>query len=124
MARREFTKAIKIEITKRAMRSALTHAYCEKCGAITRKWEIHHLREDGLEVDKSKALTAADGALWCKPCHDEHTKKYSIPVIAKVKRIEAKHMGVKSEPTIQSKGFLKKAARRVPQLPMPPRRFV
>ena len=99
MRRREFSKAVKVEIIKRAKndcRPGSGVAGCEKCGCATVSFEIHHLREDGLEVDKSKPLTAADGALWCKPCHDEHTRKFSTPAVALAKRQEAASLGAES----------------------------
>lgn len=100
MNRREFKKAIKVEIVRRATRTdgnSLSDQYCEKCSNPTKaRFEIHHLREDALEVDKAKALTAEDGALWCKPCHDEHTRKFSTPAVALAKRQEAASLGVEA----------------------------
>lgn len=107
MNRREFTKAVKVEILKRSipidigagarLRPNAEMAYCEKCGNPTKgRFEIHHLREDGLDVDKSKPLTAEDGALWCKPCHDDHTRKFSTPAVALAKRQEAAALGADS----------------------------
>jgi hypothetical protein len=99
VSRREFSRAVKIEIVRRATwsdgNSALRDQYCEKCRTSTKgRFEIHHQREDALEVDKSKPLTAADGVLWCKPCHDEHTRKFSTPAVALAKRQEAAALGV------------------------------
>jgi uncharacterized protein YbaR (Trm112 family) len=95
--RREFKKAVKVEIIKRATRpigdDGLSGTFCEECGSLVRAWEIHHLREDALEVDKSKPLTAEEGALWCKPCHREYTRTHSVPVVAAAKRQEAAHLG-------------------------------
>jgi hypothetical protein len=101
MSRREFNRAVKIEIVRRATwsdgNSSLRDQYCEKCRNPTKgRFEIHHLREDGLEIDKSKPLTAEDGALWCKPCHDEHTRKFSTPAVALAKRQEAAALGADS----------------------------
>jgi HNH endonuclease len=101
MSRREFNKAIKVEIINRASRGLIAtmsrDQYCEKCHQPTKgRFEIHHLREDALEVGKSKPLTAEDGALWCKPCHDEHTRKFSTPAAALAKRQEAAHAGADS----------------------------
>jgi hypothetical protein len=97
MSRREFKKSVKVEIIHRACifgSAVAIQPYCEKCRHNTKgRFEIHHLREDGLEVDKSKPLTAEDGALWCKPCHDEHTKKFSTPAVALAKRQEAAALG-------------------------------
>lgn len=91
MSRRNFDKKTKVVIIKRATIGG--QQWCEKCGALAKKFEIHHLREDGLEVDKSKPLTAKEGALWCEPCHDEHTRKFSTPAVAVAKRQEAAALG-------------------------------
>jgi uncharacterized protein YbaR (Trm112 family) len=97
MSRREFSRAVKVEIIRRATRTigddGLSGTFCEECGSLVRAWEIHHLREDALEVDKSKPLTAEEGALWCKPCHREYTSTHSVPVVAAAKRQEAAHLG-------------------------------
>lgn len=122
MSRREFKKPVKVEIITRAHRVALDRGLdplvsgpiCEKCGQPTKyRFEIHHLREDGLEVDKSKPLTATDGALWCVPCHKDHTAKVSVPIIAKAKRREAAHLGAKSaKAPIKSDSDALKSSRR------------
>lgn len=96
MVRREFNRATRVEIVRRATRSiseTLFAVFCEKCGALSQRWEIHHLREDALEIDKGGPLTADDGALWCVPCHKEHTASVSIPAVARAKRREAAHIG-------------------------------
>lgn len=104
MGRREFSQAVKVEIARRAaieINGWLAGRRCENCGCDTKgSFEFHHLREDGLEVDKSRKLTAADGALWCIPCHDDHTRRFSTPAVAKAKRREAKHLGVKKKATM------------------------
>lgn len=91
--RREFTLTIDKEIRARA-RDANGELRCEnlKCGAVVRRGEVHHLREDALEVDKSQKLTAKDGQFLCIHCHKEVTKTFA-PIIAKVRRVEAKHVG-------------------------------
>ena len=94
--RREFSRAVKIEIIRRATWSdghVLRDQYCEKCRQPTKgRFEIHHLREDALEIYKGKPLKAEDGALWCIPCHKEHTASVSVPAIARAKRREADHL--------------------------------
>lgn len=100
MSRREFKTSVRVEIIKRATRfvSFMDETFCEKCCQPTKhRFEIHHVREDGLEVDKSRPLTAADGALWCLPCHKEHTATVSVPVVAKAKRREAAHLGARRD---------------------------
>jgi hypothetical protein len=94
MARREFTKTIKVAIIKRATRDGVV--YCEKCGLPSKKFNIDHTRPDGLEVDKSKKLTAEEGQLLCVACHKEKTVVDKAN-IAKAKRREEKSLGIKAE---------------------------
>ena len=94
MARREFMKAVKVQIIKRAIGSS-GFAHCEACGQSTHgRFAIDHINPDGMQIDKSKPLTAADGQLLCLPCHDEKTKS-DVSDIAKAKRVEAAHLGAK-----------------------------
>ena len=90
--RREFSRSVYVEIVKRATINAVIR--CEKCRVAVSRFEVQHVREDALEIDKSAKLTVGDGLLLCKPCHDELTRPFQT-VIAKVKRIEAKHTGFK-----------------------------
>ena len=106
MARREFTKSTKVAIIKRATVGGVTR--CEECRCAVVRFEIHHRKEDALEIDKSAKLTADDGLLLCYPCHDELTRPFQT-VIAKVRRIEAKHLGVRSSPAFQSRKFAEPA---------------
>ena len=87
--RREFSRAVYVEIAKRATVNGVTR--CEKCGCAIARFEVHHTVEDALEVDKSAKLTAADGLLLCHPCHSELTRPFQT-IIAKLKRVEAKHI--------------------------------
>jgi Fe-S-cluster-containing dehydrogenase component len=119
--RREFKKAVKVEIIKRAKKDCRPGSGvvgCEKCGLACVSFEIHHLREDALEIDKSKPLTAEDGALWCKSCHDEHTRTHSTPVVALVKRQEAKHLGAEdpNKQKIQQKAKAPRVSVKVDQI--------
>lgn len=128
MARREFTKTVKVEIIRRATVNGAQ--VCEKCrGWPLKAFELHHLKMDALEIDKRRRLTVADGALWCIPCHAEETAAQA-PILARVKAREASHLGVKSVPAkkIESAGFKKSAkaiAReaRGPRQSLPPRRL-
>ncbi len=95
--RREFTKAVKLEIIKRTMdpdHGGPGYAKCEKCRAPVVKFAIDHIDPDAMQTDKSKPLTAAEGQLLCLPCHDEKTKA-DVADIAKAKRVEAAHLGAK-----------------------------
>lgn len=102
--RREFSIPVRKEILLRA-RDERGELRCEnpKCGALVRRGEIHHRKEDALEIDKSRKLTAVDGFFLCEPCHDELTRPFQT-VIAKVMRVEANHVGA-SQPagTIKSR---------------------
>jgi hypothetical protein len=121
MNRREFTKPVAVEIVKRAIMPGSAWPNCEECHASCKRFEIHHIRADGLEVDKSAKLAAAEGQLLCIPCHAEKTKA-DVAAIAKAKRREALHVGAKPTPRrpIQFPGFPAKPAREPKQLP--PRR--
>lgn len=89
--RREFTTGVDAEIRKRA-KDAKGQLRCELCGCAVSHGEVHHVKEDALEIDKSRKLTAADGVFACVPCHKELTRVF-IPIIAKVRRVEAKALG-------------------------------
>lgn len=120
MARREFSRAVKVEIVKRATRDGVV--YCEECGCIAKKWDIDHTNPDGLETDKSRKLTAEDGKLLCSgsrdTCHGRKTAEKDIPAIAEAKRREAAHLGVRDAPKqkIANRGFPK------PERPRPEKR--
>ena len=126
--RQEFTRAVKVEIIRRATRNGVT--YCEGCGCLTKRFEIDHKIADGFRIDKTKPLTADDGELLCKDagrasCHGRKKAEQDIPAIARAKRREAAHIGARPAPVqkIKSKGFdpsertLKNASR--DKLPMP-----
>jgi hypothetical protein len=97
MSRREFTKAVKVQIIKRCSWGfgKIDKPHCEKCGAVTMRFEIDHHDPDAMQIDKSKPLTAADGWLLCITCHGEKTKK-DVADIAKAKRREAAHLGART----------------------------
>lgn len=123
--RREFSKAVRVEIIKRATHDG--KVWCEGCGCITKRFEIDHCIADGLRIDKSKHLTAFDGELLCKDagrdsCHGRKTAEQDIPAIARAKRLEATHIGAKPAPKakIASRPRIEKPKRDV--LPIPERR--
>ena len=130
MSRREFTKPVKLAIIKRATKSGVI--YCEKCEAQAKRFHIDHIDPDAMQTDKSRKLTPDDGQLLCLHCHKLKTKD-DVAKIAKAKRTEAKHAGVKTAPVrpIKSAGFspsAKKAEReerrqKTGRLPIPPRKF-
>ena len=110
--RREFSKAVKVEIVQRATRDGVI--YCEHCGLPTKKHHIDHIIADALQVDKSRKLTAADGELLCAgsrfTCHGIKTAEHDVPVIRQAQRREAKALGVRKEPTMKSGNALPAAA--------------
>ena len=114
MARRNFTKAIIVARIKSATRDGVV--YCDGCGLPCRKWEIDHIRADGLLGEP----TFDNSRLLCIPCHKEKTAE-DVKAISKAKRVEALHIGaVKSKGQIKSRGFPKKE--RKEKMPLPPRR--
>ena len=100
MSRKEFSKAVKVAVIKRATKD--NNIYCEGCGALAKKWEIDHVRADGLLGEP----TLENAKLLCVPCHDKKTK-VDVQQIAQAKRREAKHLGVRKKPTLKSRGFTK-----------------
>jgi hypothetical protein len=105
--RREFTLSVDKEIRTRA-RNPSGGFRCENltCGAFVKRGEVHHLKEDALEIDKSRKLTANDGKFLCIPCHKQATNAFA-PIIAKVRKIEGKHLGaIRPSGKLRSRGFL------------------
>lgn len=88
MARREFSRAIKVQVIKRATRDGAV--YCEKCGALAKRWQIDHVIADAHGGEP--ALSNAE--LICEPCYTTKNAK-DTTVAAKLKRIEARHLGAK-----------------------------
>lgn len=110
MARREFTPTVYAQIVKRAMLPTGEIA-CEGCGLVLGKkpYHVDHTKPDGMEVDKSRKLTADDGKLLGVACCHAPKTKRDIAQIAEAKRREAKHLGIKRpKQSIQSKGFDRK----------------
>lgn len=119
MSRREFPRSVKIEVVKRATRGGVV--YCEACELPARKWQIDHVRADGLGGEPK----LANAMLICEACfgikNPDDARK-----IAKAKRREAKHLGVvKSARPIRSAPMVttERAARRRanPKPSLPPR---
>ena len=119
MSRREFTRDTRAEVVRRV--KTPTGFRCERCNAIVTKGEVHHKDQDAMQIDKRRKLTAADGEFLCIPCHAAETKAQA-PIMAKVKRQEAKALGVKTAPAkpIQSAPFPKPdKPKREGKLPVP-----
>ena len=116
MARKEFSKSIKVACIKRA--TVEGQVYCEECGCLTKgRFEIDHVRADGLLGE----ATLENAKLLCKPCHDEKTKA-DVAAIAQAKRREALHLGVRKKPSFVSRGFAKFAKAPKEPLKLPPRK--
>jgi len=126
MARREFTKTVYALIVKRAMQ-ANGEIACEGCGLILgkKKFHVDHTIADGLQIDKSRKLTADDGKLLGVECCHAPKTKDDVKVISKAKRVEANHVGItRPKQTIKSAPFptTEKPAKRdsnkgLPELP-------
>lgn len=114
MARRNFSKSVMVQRIKAATKDG--RVYCENCGLPCAKWQIDHIRADGLLGEP----TLENSRLLCLPCHAEKTRD-DVARIAKAKRVEAKHLGVKiPKQKIKSRGFPKKE--KAEKIPLPPRR--
>lgn len=134
MARREFTRDQKAQITARAT-DALGVIRCERCSLAQKSgsFEIDHVIAEGMrpEADKKARITIAEGQLLGKSCchRGEHGKTNDdVAKIAKAKRREAKHTGI-TRPAghLQGQGFPRtdKAAARAEKAAgkaMPPRK--
>ena len=95
MARKEFPRSVKVAAVMRATIDG--KMFCEGCGAlITGKFEIDHIRADGLLGEP----TLENARILCSPCHKEKTRA-DVGAIAKAKRLEARHLGIRKS----GKGF-------------------
>ena len=102
MARRNFPKSVIVARIKAATIDG--KIFCESCGVLCKRFEIDHIIPDGLTGEP----TFENSKLLCTDCHGQKTKK-DVKLIAKAKRVEAKHLGVKKNTQkIQSRGFTKK----------------
>jgi hypothetical protein len=105
VARREFSRAQKVALIKRAMNGA-GRIICEGCGLnITGKAiEFDHIIPEALILDKSTALSLTDGLVLGRDCcHRRPGGKTATDLadIAEAKRREAKHLGIP-----RNRGFL------------------
>ena len=124
MTRREFPRSVKVAVVKRATRESVV--YCEACGAQAKRWQIDHVRPDGLGGDP----VLANAMLICEACFGAKNPA-DTRTIAKAKRREARHIGVKTPPAIQikSRGFTKavrdpRAGKaRIQRVQLPPRQM-
>lgn len=122
MTRREFSRAQKAQMLKRAS-DAQGNIWCEGCGLnVTGKAvEFDHTIPEAMVVDKTKPLTIDDGkALGRDCCHRAPGGKTAQDMadLAKAKRREADHLGIRKAPTIQSRGFSKAPPQRRASSPL------
>lgn len=103
MARREFPKSVKVAAVKRATVDG--KLFCEGCGGlITGRFEIDHIRADGLLGEP----TLENARVLCSPCHKEKTAA-DVGLISKAKRVEARHLGIRKG----GRGFAKREKEKV-----------
>lgn len=123
MARKEFSKSVKVAALKRAMVNGIIR--CEECHCEAKRPEIHHVNPDALTGEP----TLENAMVLCRDCHREKTSAQA-PIIAKAKRREARQLGIRKRPQLKSAGFPKfeKPSRigkhRIEKLPLPPRRGI
>ena len=99
MTRKNFPTRVKVACIKRATKDGII--YCEKCGALSTRFEIDHDNPDGLTGEP----VLENAILLCLPCHAEKTKS-DVGNIAKAKRREAKDLGAtKPKGDIPGRGF-------------------
>jgi 5-methylcytosine-specific restriction enzyme A len=93
MSRREFSKQVKRD----ALRRAAGKCENETCGALFGvKFHFDHDIADGLGGEP----TLENCKVLCHACHDEKTRKHDVPLIAKTKRIQDRHNGIKKPRTM------------------------
>jgi hypothetical protein len=109
LTRREFTRAQKVAMIKRAM-DGTGRVLCEGCGLnITGKAiEFDHIIPEALVLDKSRELDVEDGRVLGRDCcHRSPGGKTAIDLadIAEAKRREARHFGIRPGQTSPSRSF-------------------
>ena len=121
MPRREFSKVIKVAKLKAQTRDGAI--WCEACGLAGKRFAFDHDNPDGLTGEP----TFANCRLLCEACHADKTR-LDVAQIARAKRREARHLGVRKAPTLRSRGFTKAAPQQRASAPLskplPPRRFI
>lgn len=96
--RREFPRSVRVAVVKRSMRD--TVIYCEACGLPAKKFQIDHIIADahGGEPVIENAQLICDVCYAIKNAND-------TTVAAKLKRVEAKSLGIRKPPTLQGRQF-------------------
>lgn len=129
--RREFSRAQKAQMLKRAS-DEKGNIFCEGCGLnITGKAvEFDHTIPEAMVIDKTKPLTIEEGkALGRDCCHRAPGGKTAqdLADIAKAKRREANHLGIRPPSRLKGAAFPKAPAQRRASSPltktMPARKY-
>ncbi|MGY6250484.1 hypothetical protein ACXIUS_23550 [Bosea thiooxidans] len=107
--RREFTRAQKVAMLKRAM-DVHGNIHCEGCGLnVTGKVvEFDHVIAEALVLDKAHTLTIEDGRVLGRDCcHRAPGTKTArdLAAIAEAKRREAWHLGIRPSRPLSGRGF-------------------
>ena len=114
--RHEFPRSVKVAVLKRATRGGIV--YCEQCGAPATKCRIDH-----IIADSHGGGNTIDNAQLLGKCCYEAKDANDISVAAKIKRIEAKHLGANTpRRPLKSRNMLASERTERDQLPLPPRR--
>jgi 5-methylcytosine-specific restriction endonuclease McrA len=102
MARKEFPKSVKAAVILRATHGG--NVICEKCSALAKRWQIDHVIADA----HGGKPVIENAELICEACYSVKNPQ-DTTIAAKLKRQEAKALGVKTAPAkpIQSAGFSK-----------------
>jgi hypothetical protein len=87
MSRRDFPKSVKVAVIRRATKDGVT--YCEGCGSIVKRWQVDHIRADGLLGEPR-----LENAQLLGPCCYGPKNANDKAAIAEAVRREAYHWGV------------------------------
>lgn len=119
--RREFSKPVKREAIKRADKKCEgVKPDGERCGVLFGiKFHFDHDIADGLGGEP----TLENCKVLCHQCHKEKTTKHDIPLIAKTKRIQDKHNGIRKPSQLRSGGFRKAPPQRTASRPISHHKF-
>jgi hypothetical protein len=99
--RREFTRKQKAQIVARATDPQTGRVRCEKCGLVLglKPYQIDHILEEELVVDKSKPLTIEDGQLLGVDCCHKPKTAERIRMIRKSDRVRDRHTRASKKPS-------------------------
>ncbi len=115
MARREFPRSVRVAVIKRCTRD--NGVICEQCGIPAKRFQIDHVIADALGGEP----VLDNAQLICDACYAIKNPK-DTTAAAKVKRIEAKHIGaITPMRRLLSRGFLKRE--RPQKASLPPRQI-